>query len=452
MSGIAEVLLNLGFEVSGSDLAKSATTNRLEKLGGKVVEGHDAKNIKDADVVVISSAVKQDNPEVVAARYEGVPVIPRAEMLSELMRMKRGIAVAGSHGKTTTTSMIAALLAETDIDPTAIIGGKLNIYGGSNAKLGQGNWLLAEADESDGSFMQLSPTVVVVTNIDREHMDFYKSIDALHETFVKFMNGVPFYGLVVACIDDPVVRSLIPKVQRRVLTYGVSGDADIRALEITCAGNGCSFAVVQEGIKLGNARLEIPGEHNAVNALAALAVAFELGMKPADAFKAIDGFTGIGRRFELKGEVAGVKVIDDYGHHPTEIMATLKAAHELLRSRNNTPEKRLIVAFQPHRYSRTKDLWDDFIVSFYDADLLILTDIYAASESPINGISGESLFKAVSKLRQERGLPTKYATDVDQVAGMLISEAGAGDVVMTLGAGSIWRAGEQLLKRLEDRE
>ncbi|HUT52571.1 MAG TPA: UDP-N-acetylmuramate--L-alanine ligase [bacterium] len=448
MSGIAEVLLNLGFGVSGSDLKETAITERLAGMGGRIVMGHDAKNVAGADVVVTSSAVKPDNPEVVAARYQGIPVIPRAEMLAELMRMKWGIAVAGSHGKTTATSMISTVLTGAGFDPTCVIGGKLNIYG-SNAKLGQGEWMVAEADESDGSFLHLSPTVVIVTNVDREHMDHYASLEALHATFVEFMRRVPFYGLVVAGIDDPAVRSLIPQVQRRVVTYGLADDADIRAVDVRCEGLSCHFVAVKEGRRLGEVRLGIPGVHNAVNALASLAVAFELGVTFDQAAAALHGFIGAGRRFEVKGEKKGVMVIDDYGHHPTEIKATLRAARDFLESSRRGPNARLIVAFQPHRYSRTKDLWNEFGSSFYEADVLFMADIYAASEDPIPGISGESLCKEVGGRRGERGLATRFVPAVADVAAAAIKEVRPGDVFLTLGAGSIWQVGETLLALLE---
>ena len=448
MSGIAEVLLNLGYEVSGSDLRASAVTLRLAGMGGRIMVGHAADNLDEADVVVTSSAVRSDNPEVVAARYRGIPVIPRAEMLAELMRMKRGIAVGGSHGKTTTTSMVATMLSRAGFDPTAIIGGKLGIYG-SNAKLGQGEWMVAEADESDGSFLYLAPTIVVVTNIDREHMDHYGTIENLRETFVEFMTGVPFYGLVIAGIDDPAVRSLIPRVKRRVATFGFADDADIRAVEVKCPGAGCEFVAVREGRRLGEVRLGVPGRHNALNALAALAVAFELDIAFEDAAAGLEGFGGVARRFEVKGERGGIMVVDDYGHHPTEVRATLSAARDFIGSR---PEgARLIVAFQPHRYSRTQDLWDDFLKSFAEADALLLTEIYAASEEPLPGISGAALAEDLTKLRADRGLKTRFVPEVDDVAAALLEEARPGDLVVTLGAGNIPRAGERLLELLEQR-
>jgi UDP-N-acetylmuramate--alanine ligase len=449
MSGIAEVLLTLGFEVSGSDLADSPTVARLHQLGGQIIIGHRAENVEGADVVVISSAVKADNPEVIAAHYHGIPVIPRAEMLAELMRMKRAVAVAGAHGKTTTTSMIATILSHAGLDPTAVIGGRLNLFDGSNARLGQSEWLVAEADESDGSFLHLTPTVVVVTNLDREHMDYYHDMERLYDTFVEFMNRVPFYGLVVCGIDDPALRALIPRINRRVVTYGLADDADIRAVEVHCRGLACRFTAVREGARLGVVELGLPGTHNALNALAALAVAFELDVSFEAAAEGLHGFGGVGRRFEVKGEVGGVLVVDDYGHHPTEIKATLAAGRNVVSGRG--PGARLIAAFQPHRYTRTQDLWEEFRRTFFDADVLLMTAIYEACESPIPGISGATLYAQVDKARAERGLPTRYVAEVGQLAAALAAEARPGDVVVTLGAGSITRVGPQLLTLLEGK-
>ncbi len=446
MSGIAEVLLNQGFEVTGSDLKDSPVIERLREIGGKVVIGHGADNLGDADVAVMSSAVRQDNPEVAAARYRGIPVIPRAEMLGELMRMKWGIAVAGSHGKTTATSMIATVLSKAGFDPTAVIGGRLNMFG-SNAKLGQGEWMVAEADESDGSFLHLSPAMVIVTNIDQEHMDHYKSMDSLCSTFSEFMNGAPFYGLVIAGIDDHRVRALLPGIKRRVVTYGLAGDADIRAVDVTCPGRGCRFVTIRQGRRLGEVYLDIPGVHNAVNALAALAVAFELGVDFPAAAGALHGFSGISRRFELKGEAAGVMVVDDYAHHPTEVKAVLAAARDYMEVARNG---RLLAAFQPHRYTRTQNLWDQFADSFHLPDYLVMTEIYPASEEPIAGITGEALFREVSKRRGQQGRETEFAGSVSGAAQKLAEKARAGDLVMTLGAGTIWKAGEELVTVLEE--
>jgi len=444
MSGIAEVLLNLGFEVSGSDLRESSTVLRLRELGGKVMIGHAHENVGDTDVVVISSAVKSDNPEVVAARYQGIPVIPRAEMLAELMRMKRGIAVAGSHGKTTITSMIASVMANAGLDPTAIIGGKLELFD-SNAKLGQSEWMVAEADESDGSFLYLNPTVAVVSNIDREHMEHYKTIENLHQTFVEFMNRVPFYGLVAAGADDPIVRALIPRIKRRVITYGTADDCDIRAVDVKCGAMGCEFVVVSEGRRLGEVKLGLPGAHNAVNALAALAVAFELEVDFETAAEALHGFSGLGRRFEIKGRPAGVTVVDDYGHHPTEIKATLQAAREYMEGMGNKKDSRLVVVFQPHRYTRTQDLWDEFVGSFSEPDLLFLSEIYGAGEEPINGVTSQALFEDVLKKRSETGHETFFIESMSEIATTIAQTVKEGDLVLTLGAGSVHKIGSKLI-------
>jgi UDP-N-acetylmuramate--alanine ligase len=444
MSGIAEVLLNLGFEVSGSDLRESSTVLRLRELGGKVMIGHAHENVGDTDVVVISSAVKSDNPEVVAARYQGIPVIPRAEMLAELMRMKRGIAVAGSHGKTTITSMIASVMANAGLDPTAIIGGKLELFD-SNAKLGQSEWMVAEADESDGSFLYLNPTVAVVSNIDREHMEHYKTIENLHQTFVEFMNRVPFYGLVAAGADDPIVRALIPRIKRRVITYGTADDCDIRAVDVKCGAMGCEFVVVSEGRRLGEVKLGLPGAHNAVNALAALAVAFELEVDFETAAEALHGFSGLGRRFEIKGRPAGVTVVDDYGHHPTEIKATLQAAREYMEGMGSNKDSRLVVAFQPHRYTRTQDLWDEFVGSFSEPDLLFLSEIYSAGEGPINGVTSQALFEDVLKKRSETGHETFFIESMSEIATTIAQTVKEGDLVLTLGAGSVHKIGSKLI-------
>ncbi len=443
MSGIAEVLLNLGFEVSGSDLRDSTTVERLRELGGKVVKGHFPENVGETDVVVISSAVKSDNPEVVAARYQGIPVIPRAEMLAELMRMKRGIAIAGSHGKTTITSMIASILAGAGLDPTAVIGGKLELFD-SNAKLGQSDWLVAEADESDGSFLYLNPTIAVVSNIDREHMEHYQTMDNLHETFVEFMNRLPFYGLVAAGADDPTLRALIPRIKRKVVTYGVADDCDIRAVDVKCGALGCEFVAVSEGRRLGEVKLGLPGEYNAVNALAALAVAFELDVVFETASRALYGFSGLGRRFEIKGRPAGVMVVDDYGHHPTEVRATLKAAREYMQGLGRKKDSRMVVAFQPHRYSRTQDLWEEFIESFSEPDILFLTDIYSAGEEQLNGVTGQALFEDVRKKRSEIGLETFYIESLSEMASTIAQTVKQGDLVLTLGAGNVHQVGSKL--------
>jgi UDP-N-acetylmuramate--alanine ligase len=438
MSGIAEVLLNLGYKVSGSDLRQSDTTERLASLGGEIFIGHARENLLNVDVVVTSTAVRADNPEVLAAQERMIPVIPRAEMLAELMRMKYGIAIAGTHGKTTTTSMVATVLTHGGIDPTIVIGGKLNTLG-TNAKLGQGKFLVAEADESDGSFLKLSPTIAVVTNIDADHLDFYSGIEEIKDTFVDFINKVPFYGMAVLCLDDRNVAEVIPRVKKRFVTYGLSSQADIRATHIRLAGNSTSFVAHYKGYRMGDVSFRMPGAHNVLNALACIAVAMELDVPFAQIQEGFAEFGGVGRRFQIKGEVNGIMVVDDYGHHPAEIRATLAAG------KNGWPERRLVVAFQPHRYTRTRELFDEFVTAFYDADVLVVTDIYAASEKPIEGVTAEVLANAIRKHGQK---DVTYVADREMVAAHLLQVLQPGDIVLTLGAGNIWQAGETLLERL----
>jgi UDP-N-acetylmuramate--alanine ligase len=438
MSGIAEVLLNLGYKVSGSDLRQSDTTERLASLGGEIFIGHARENLLNVDVVVTSTAVRTDNPEVLAAQERMIPVIPRAEMLAELMRMKYGIAIAGTHGKTTTTSMVATVLTHGGIDPTIVIGGKLNTLG-TNAKLGQGKFLVAEADESDGSFLKLSPTIAVVTNIDADHLDFYSGIEEIKDTFVDFINKVPFYGMAVLCLDDRNVAEVIPRVKKRFVTYGLSSQADIRATHIRLAGNSTSFVAHYKGYRMGDVSFRMPGAHNVLNALACIAVAMELDVPFAQIQEGFAEFGGVGRRFQIKGEVNGIMVVDDYGHHPAEIRATLAAG------KNGWPERRLVVAFQPHRYTRTRELFDEFVTAFYDADVLVVTDIYAASEKPIEGVTAEVLANAIRKHGQK---DVTYVADREMVAAHLLQVLQPGDIVLTLGAGNIWQAGETLLERL----
>jgi len=439
MSGIAEVLLNLGYAVSGSDLKESEATHRLRSLGAKIFAGHREENLAgDPSVVVISTAVRFSNPEVLEARRRNIPVIPRAEMLAELMRMKYGVAVAGSHGKTTTTSMIAAVLSAASLDPTMVIGGRVRSLG-SNAKLGQGEMLVAEADESDGTFLLLCPTIAVVTNIDREHMDFYQTMDRLNESFLAFINKVPFYGLAVLCLDHPNVRALIPKVKKRFVTYGLSPEADFSARELHTEAMGVQFSATRRAQTLGRLRLNLPGRHSVTNALAAVAVAQELEIPFARVAEGLESFTGIHRRFEIKGEAGGVLVIDDYGHHPVEIQATLQAIRDGWR-------RPLTVIFQPHRYSRTRDLFDDFLTAFDGADRLVLTEIYAAGEEPVAGVSGEALYQAVKR----RGhLEAEFIADKSQIAKRLAPKLRRGDLVLTLGAGDIYRVGEELVEALK---
>jgi len=439
MSGIAEVLLNLGYKVSGSDLRESDTTERLRSLGGEICIGHAAENLTNVDVVVTSTAVQSDNPEVIEAKHRMVPVIPRAEMLAELMRMKYGIAIAGTHGKTTTTSMVATVLTHAGIDPTIVIGGKLNTLG-SNAKLGQGKFLVAEADESDGSFLTLSPTIAVVTNIDADHLDFYTGgLEQIKDTFVSFINKVPFYGLAVLCQEDRNINEIIPRIKKRFLTYGLSSQADLRATHVKLDGFQTTFTAHYKGYRLGEISFNMPGAHNVLNALACTAVALELDVPFDKIQEGFAQFGGVGRRFTVKGEKNGIMVVDDYGHHPAEIRATLGAA------RNGWPERRLVVAFQPHRYSRTKELFNEFVTCFYDADVLVLTDIYAASEQPIPGVSAERL---AEETRRHGQRDVTYIADRNDLPDYLAGIVKEGDIVITLGAGNIWQAGEALVKKL----
>jgi UDP-N-acetylmuramate--alanine ligase len=455
MSGIAELLSNLGYAVSGSDLSASEATERLRGLGVRVAEGHDAAHVGDAEVVVYSSAVRPDNPEIADARRRRIPVIPRAEMLAELMRLRSGIAVAGAHGKTTTTSMVALVLERAGLDPTAVIGGKLSAFG-SNARLGRGEYMVVEADESDRSFLRLTPTIAVVTNIDEEHLEAYRDFDDLCQSFLDFVNKVPFYGAVVACLDDPHVRGLIPRMTRRVITYGLdAADADIVGTGVMQAGDTWACRVVPgAGLKdavglcaqpvspLCTLRLSVPGRHNLLNALAAVAVGLELGIDAGTVSGALAGFRGADRRFQRLGEAAGVLIIDDYGHHPTEIRAVLDAARAALG-------RRLIVAFQPHRYSRTARLMDRFGPALAGADELVLADIYAAGEDPIPGVTVEALAEAIRVPLAGR---LHLARTIDEAVGAVLSLAQPGDAVITLGAGSIGTVGPRVLEALVSRE
>jgi len=437
MSGIAEVLLNLGYRVSGSDLRESDTTRRLRELGGEIQIGHRAENITSPHVVVISSAVKRDNVEVVAAREKQIPVIPRAEMLAELMRLKYGVAIAGAHGKTTTTSMVATVLAAGGIDPTVVIGGKLNSLG-SNAKLGQGEFLVAEADESDGSFLKLSPTIAVVTNIDAEHLDYYADINEIKDAFLAFINKVPFYGVAILCLDQKHIQSLIPKVEKRYLTYGMSAQADYRATDVTLLPLGSKFRVTDHSGDLGWFELGVPGLHNASNSLAAIAVARELDVDLEVVRKALREFSGVQRRFQIKGEAKGVLVVDDYGHHPTEVRATLAAA-------KGPAGRRVVCLFQPHRYTRTKHLLEEFFTAFNQADRVIIMDIYPAGEQPIAGVSGQAVCEGI------KGYGHKDAVHIagrEQVVEHLLRTLAPGDMLLTLGAGDVWKLGEAVLEKL----
>ena len=436
MSGLAEVLLNLGYRVSGSDLRDSEITQRLARLGGRIAFGHAAENLQEADVVVTSTAVHADNPEVRAAQQRLIPVIPRAEMLAELMRLKYGIAVAGAHGKTTTTSMIATVLSRCGIDPTAVIGGRVDAFG-SNAKLGQGKFLVAEADESDGSFLRLNHTIAVVTNIDEEHLDYYRDLDHIKESFSAFINKIPFYGLAVLCLDNPNVQSLIPLVKKRFVTYGLNSQADYCAFDIRHAGLATTFSPSFKGEKFGEVTLNMPGKHNVLNALATIAVARELDLSFGAVIGALNGFGGVQRRFQIRFEDPELMVVDDYGHHPTEIKATLAAAR-------SGWERRLVVVFQPHRYTRTQALFEEFLTAFYNADALVLMDIYPAGEEPIEGVSAQVLAEGISRHGHRNCC---YRPGQEEVVEDLLKEVKPGDLVLTLGAGNVYQIGELFLRR-----
>jgi UDP-N-acetylmuramate--alanine ligase len=440
MSGIAEVLLNMGYRVTGSDARRGEMVERLERLGAKVYIGHEAANVEGAHVVVYSSAVARDNVEVQAARLRGVPVIARAEMLAELMRLKYGIAVAGTHGKTTTTSMVAAVLGAGGFDPTVVVGGRVHGMG-ANARLGQGEFLVAEADESDGSFLKLTPTIAVVTTIDAEHLDHYGDLDAVRAAFLAFVNKVPFYGAVVLCLDQPNIQQMIPAVEKRVITYGLEASADLTARRLEFAGTTARFEVVCRGGALGPIALQVPGRHNVLNALAAVAVGLDLDV-PFDVIaRALGSFSGVQRRFQVRGEARGVLVVDDYGHHPAEIRATLAAAKAGY-------DRRVIAVFQPHRYTRTRDLRQDFLTAFNQSDVLVVMDIYGAGEAPIPGVHARDLAEGIAAHghREVHYLNGDRAAVVD----FLCESTRSGDLVLTLGAGDVGALGVEVLARLGD--
>ena len=445
MSGIAEVLLNLGYNVSGSDLKASPVTHRLTGMGAVIFAGHNSANVAGADVVVISSAVTRDNVEVLAAHEHHIPVIQRAEMLAELMRLKYGIAIGGMHGKTTTTSMVAAVLAAGGLDPTVVVGGRVNAMG-SNARLGNSQYLVAEADESDRSFLKLSPILSVVTNIDREHMDCYRDMADVRETFCEFMDRVPFYGMVVACNDDEELRNLLPRVQRRTLTYGTREGSDFQITNVICSPRKnsallSSFRIRYRDRDLGEFCLQVPGEHNVRNATAAIAVGIGVDVPVERIREALQHFTGVDRRFQSIGSADGVTVIDDYGHHPTEIRATLAAAKQC-------GFRKIHVIFQPHRYSRTRLLLDEFAIAFQGADSLLLLDIYPASEPPIPGITSELL---ANRIRRASGQPALHISSLAEAIALAAESAQPGDMILTLGAGNVWQLGPRLLEALESR-
>jgi UDP-N-acetylmuramate--alanine ligase len=438
MSGIAEVLLNLGYQISGSDLKLSPITERLAGMGARVFEGHAASNIGGARALVVSSAVDEQNPEVQEARRLQIPVIPRGELLAELMRLKYGIAVAGSHGKTTTTSLTATILNFAGLDPTVVVGGRVGTMGGSNARVGRSDFLVVEADESDGSFLKLAPIIAVVTNVDREHLDHYPTLDAIRAAFLEFVNKVPFYGAAIVCLDDPNVQGLLPEIRRRTITYGTTAQADVEAGDIVCGPFVSEFRIRYRSADLGRFTLRIPGRHNVLNAMAAIAVAMELEVLPDAIREGLATFSGVDRRFQLRGRERGIAVVDDYGHHPTEIRATLDGARLC-------GFRRIHVLFQPHRYSRTFHLMDEFARSFLQADSVFVMDIYAASEKPIEGVTAEAL---VDRIRQFGHRGVEYVGTIDRGVDALLGAAADGDLVLTLGAGNVWQAGEKVLQRL----
>jgi UDP-N-acetylmuramate--alanine ligase len=438
MSGIAELLLNLGYKVSGSDLQTSEITKRLKILGGTIFAGHDADQISGADVVVTSSAVGRDNPEVLAAERSSIPVIPRAEMLAELMRLKYSVAIAGAHGKTTTTSMVASVLAQGGLDPTVVIGGKLKGIG-SNAVLGKGDFIVAEADESDGSFLKFSPAIAVVTNIDREHLDFYQDLEAIKAVFLDFIDRIPFYGLAILCLDNESIQDLIPKIKKRYITYGMSSQADFQIRDVEFEKRRSRFSVYRQGQKLGRIILNLPGIHNVYNATASIAAGLELDV-PMDAIgSALQTLEGVQRRLEIKGEINGITVVDDYGHHPTEIKTTLQAIEECW------PDNRKVIVFQPHRYTRTQALFDDFTRSFYQSDVLLVLPIYAAGEQEIEGLTGRKLCEGIKAHGHKEVF---YSEGKEDVIAYLKENLKPGDVLLTLGAGDVWKVGLDILKTL----
>jgi UDP-N-acetylmuramate--alanine ligase len=439
MSGIAEILLNLGYRVTGSDQKRTEVVERLAQLGAKVFLGHAAAHLEGAHVVVYSSAVSRDNVEVQAARQRQIPAIPRAEMLAELMRLKYGIAVAGTHGKTTTTSMVGAVLAEARYDPTIVVGGRVTSLG-SNARLGQGEYLVAEADESDGSFLKLAPTIAVVTTIDAEHLDHYGDLDAIREAFTAFVNKVPFYGAAVLCVDQPNIQMLIPKLEKRIVTYGLEPNADLVARHVRLAGMTSRFEVFQRDARLGECALQVPGLHNVLNALAAVGVGLDVDVPFATIQRALAGFSGVQRRFQVRGRAREVTVVDDYGHHPTEIRATLAAAKAGF-------DCRVVTVFQPHRYTRTHLLLQEFLTAFNQADVLVVLDIYAAGEPAIPGVTAAALADGI-RAHGHRDV-TYLGADRPRILDHLCEVTRPGDLVLTLGAGDVGQLGPELLRRLE---
>jgi UDP-N-acetylmuramate--alanine ligase len=440
VSGIAEVLINQGFRVTGSDRAASENTERMMALGARVTIGHAAKNLDpDVDVLVYSSAVPPDNPELLEAERRKIPVIRRAEMLAEIMRLKYGIGIAGTHGKTTTTSMVGLVLMEGGIDPTVIVGGRLRGLAGSNARLGQGEFIVVEADEYDRSFLSLTPTIAVLTTLETDHLDCYRDLEDIKGAFVQFASRVPFYGFVVLCLDEPALQDIMPKLKKKTVTYGLNGQADLQAVEIVHQQNVSRFLILYQGKELGGVTLQIPGKHNVQNALAAVAVGLQLGIPFAKIKSGIEKFTGVFRRWEVKAEVDGITVIDDYAHHPTEIKATLAGARSGWR-------RRVVCVFQPHLYSRTRDFYEEFGRAFLNADVLVVTDVYAAREEPIQGVSGELIVHAAREVGHKQ---VHYVPDKKDVPAFLRKILEPGDMILTMGAGDIWRYGEQFVRELK---
>src|SRR5512141_1446617 len=439
MSGIAEILLDQGFRVSGSDRALSEVTERLQKLGATIYEGHSASNIApDVDTVVYSSAVINDNPEVQEAIRRKIPVVRRAEMLAEVMRLKYGIGIAGTHGKTTTTSMTSLVLMEGGLDPTVIVGGKLHGLGGTNARLGHGEFIVVEADEFDRSFLSITPTVAVLTTLETDHLDCYRDLEDIKGAFVQFANKIPFYGFIVLCLDEPALQDIMPRIKKKIITYGLNGQADLQAVDIRHSENRSTFMLLREGSELGQIELQIPGKHNVQNALAAIAVGLSLNVPFEKVRAGIQKFTGVFRRWEVKAEVGGITIVDDYAHHPTEIRATLAGAKAGWR-------RRVVCVFQPHLYSRTRDFYDEFGRAFFNADILVLTDVYPAREEPIQGVNGELIANAAKEYGHKQ---VHYVPDKKDVPGFLLGITQPGDIVITMGAGDIWRFGEEFIKQL----
>jgi UDP-N-acetylmuramate--alanine ligase len=441
MSGIAEILMNQGFEVSGSDLSLTEVTKRLEELGAKIYEGHSAENVKDVDVLVYSSAVIPDNPEVRAAADRNIPIIKRAEMLAETMRMQYGIGIAGTHGKTTTTSMVGLTLTEGGIDPTIIVGGKLSGLGGTNARLGNGEFIVVEADEFDRTFLKLTPTIAAITTLEREHLDTYKDLDDIKTAFIEFANKVPFYGFVVICLDEPALQDIIPSINKTVFTYGTTAQADVRAIDIEFEGFSGKYTVIYKGKELGQIKLNIPGEHYVKNSLVAITIGMELGIDFSVIKKALEKFTGVYRRFETKYK-NDILVLDDYAHHPTETSATLAGIRAAW-------DRRLVVVFQPHLYSRTKDFYQDFGRSFLNSDVFICTDIYPAREKPVEGVTGELIANITKKYGHKN---VHYISDKNAVPKKLIELKKKDDIIITMGAGDIWKYGEKFVELLKEVE